>query len=67
MISVHQHKDLPLGLSDLFFQRLNTGTYSPDDGAGAAFAKYFFAKKGTDGLAQGRGCSSWRRTARKQR
>jgi hypothetical protein len=27
--SVHQHMDIPLGLSDMFFQRLNTHRYSP--------------------------------------
>jgi hypothetical protein len=29
VISVHKHKDLPLGLSDMFFQQLNTHRYSP--------------------------------------
>jgi hypothetical protein len=29
MTSVHQHRDLPLGQSDMFFQRLNTHIYSP--------------------------------------
>jgi hypothetical protein len=36
--------DLPLGQSDMSFPRLNSRKYSPDDGAGAAFAKYFLAK-----------------------
>jgi hypothetical protein len=29
IISVHLHRDLPLGLSDMFFQQLNTHRYSP--------------------------------------
>jgi hypothetical protein len=29
IISVHQHMDLPLGQSDMFFQQLNTYRYSP--------------------------------------
>jgi hypothetical protein len=49
------------------FPRLNIRRYSPDEGAGAAFAKYFLAKKGTDGSAEGGGCWSRRRTAGKQR
>jgi hypothetical protein len=65
--SVHRHMNLPLGQSDMSFPRLNSRRYSPDDGAGAAFAKYFLAKKGKDGSAEGRGCWSWRRTAGKQR
>jgi hypothetical protein len=36
------HNDFPLGLSDLSFPRLNTRKYTPDEGAGAAFAKYFW-------------------------
>jgi hypothetical protein len=67
MISVHRHMDLPLGLSDMSFPRLNTRRYSPDEGAGAAFAKCFLAKKGTDGSAVGRGCWSSRRKVGKQR
>jgi hypothetical protein len=56
IISVHRHRNLPLGQSEMYFPRLNTRRYSPDDGAGAALAKYFLAKKGTDGSAEGRGC-----------
>jgi hypothetical protein len=67
IISVHRQMDLPLGQSDMSFPRLNTRIYSPDDGAGAASAKKFLAKKGTDGSAEGRGCWSWRRTAGKHR
>jgi hypothetical protein len=66
-MSVHRHMDLPLGQYDMSFSRLNTRKYSPDDGAGAPFAKYFLAKKATDGSTEGRGCWSWRRTAGKQR
>jgi hypothetical protein len=43
IISVHRHKDLPLGQSDMFFPQLNTRRYSPDEGAGAPFAKIFLA------------------------
>jgi hypothetical protein len=67
IISVHRHKDLPHGQSDMSFPRLNTPRYSPDEGAGAAFAKCFLVKMGTDGSAKGRGCWRWRRAARKQR
>jgi hypothetical protein len=67
IISVHRHKDLPLGQSDMSSPRLNTRRFSPDEGEGAAFAKYSLAKKGTDGSAEGRGCWIWRRPAGKQR
>jgi hypothetical protein len=67
IISVHRHKDLPLGQSDMSSPRLNTRRYSPDEGAGAAFAKCFLAKKGTGGSAEGRGCWSWRRAVGKLR
>jgi hypothetical protein len=66
-MSVHRDKDLPLGESDMSFPRLNTRRYPPDEGTGMAFAKYFSAKKGTDGSAEGRGCWSLRPTAGKQR
>jgi hypothetical protein len=49
------------------FWRLNTHTYSPDNGAGAVSPKFVLAKEGTDGLAVGRGCWRWRRAAGKQR
>jgi hypothetical protein len=67
IISIHRHMDLPLGQSDMSFPRLSTRKYSPDEGAGAAFAKCFLAKQGTDGSAEGRGCWSWRRRVGKQR
>jgi hypothetical protein len=44
-ISVHRHMYLPLGQSDTSFPRLNTRRYSPDEGAGAAFAKIFWRKR----------------------
>jgi hypothetical protein len=62
IIAVHQHRDLPLGQSDMFFQQLNTNMYSPVT-AGTMSANCFLAKKGTDGSAVGRGCRRWRRTA----
>jgi hypothetical protein len=37
--------DPPLGQSDMSFPRLNTRRYSPDDGAGAAFAKCFWRRR----------------------
>jgi hypothetical protein len=44
-ISVHRHWDLPLGRSDMSFPRLNSHGYSPDEGAGAAFAKCFWRRR----------------------
>jgi hypothetical protein len=35
----------PLGQSDVSFLRLNTRIYSPDEGAGAAFAKCFWRRR----------------------
>jgi hypothetical protein len=45
IISVHRHLNLPLGQSYMSFPRLNTRRYSPDDGAGAAFAKIFWRRR----------------------
>jgi hypothetical protein len=45
IISVYRHRDLPLGQSDMSFPRLNTRIYSPDDGAGAAFAKVYWRRR----------------------
>jgi hypothetical protein len=67
IISVQRHMDLALGQSDMSFPRLNSRRYSPDEGAGAAFAECFLAKKGTDGSAVERGCWSGQRTVGKQR
>jgi hypothetical protein len=49
----------------MFIPRLNTHIYSPVT-AGTMYANCFWAKKGTDRLAVGRGCWSWRRTTGKQ-
>jgi hypothetical protein len=65
IVSVHQQMDLMFGLSNMFFQRLNTHIYSPVT-ARTMFTNCFRAKKGTDGSAVGRGCWSSRRTAGKQ-
>jgi hypothetical protein len=65
IISVHQHMDLPLGQSDMFFQRLNTHICSPV--MGTMSAECFLVKKGRDGSAVGRGCWRWRQTVGKQR
>jgi hypothetical protein len=46
IISVHRHMDLPLAPPYLSFPRLNTRRYSPDEGAGAAFAIFFFGEEG---------------------
>jgi hypothetical protein len=50
----------------MFSQRLNTHIYSPVL-TGTVCEEYFLAKTGTDGTAVGRGYSSWRWTAGKQR
>jgi hypothetical protein len=43
---VRHHGDLPVGLSDVFFSRLNTQhIYSPDKGAGAVSAKCFWRRR----------------------
>jgi hypothetical protein len=41
IVSVHQHMDLPLSMSDMFFQQLNTHRYSPVS-AGKMSADCFF-------------------------
>jgi hypothetical protein len=52
IISVHQHRDLPLGLSDMFFQQLHTHIYSPVT-AGTIFADCFFGEEGYGRISGG--------------
>ena len=44
--------DLPLGLSDMFFQQLNTHRYSPVT-AGTMSADYFFGEEGYGRISGG--------------
>jgi hypothetical protein len=50
IISVHQHVDLPLGLSDMMFQQLNTHIYSPVT-AGTMSANCFFGEEGYERIS----------------
>jgi hypothetical protein len=52
IISILQHKDLPLGQSDMFFQQLNTHRYSSVT-AGTMFADCFFGKEGYGRISGG--------------
>jgi hypothetical protein len=70
IISIHQHMDLPLGQSDMFFMTEYSQILSKQRGGGGVCEdgyEYFLAKTGTDGSAVGRGCWGWRRTYGKQR
>jgi hypothetical protein len=51
-ISVHQHIDLPLGQSDMFFQRLSTHIYSPVL-TGTMSAEYVFDEEGYGRISGG--------------
>jgi hypothetical protein len=52
IISVHKHKDLPLGLSDIFFQPLNAHIYSTVT-ARTMSADCFFGEEGYGRMSGG--------------
>jgi hypothetical protein len=52
IISVRQHRDLPLGMSDMFFQHLNTRRYSPVT-AGTMSVDCFFGEEGYGRISDG--------------
>jgi hypothetical protein len=52
IIYVHRHMDLPLGMSDMFFQHLNTHRYSPVT-AGTMSADCFFGEEGYERINGG--------------
>jgi hypothetical protein len=50
IISVHQHRDLPLGQSDMLLPRLNTHRYSP---VGYDVSGMFFGEEGYGRISGG--------------